>query len=234
MMPVDPAYEPSPGPAGATVLKKEVRAVLVGCGISLSGPVVVSPNVLNRDTVMVHQRSCEFGSPIHRLQLVVALVLTHFDSDGVAIARAVEVGVFSSLVGRDVLDHGIVLHRKVPAEIPDDTTSQRASLEGFCMGIGITSGILGAVNRDVLRFQLAKNATSVAPLGNEVDFQIQLLVKLVRAFRSIGDSPKLTLSERALDGGGVIRAPGEGEDEAGNQNRENRETERFHLNSKRW
>lgn len=138
---------------------------------------VVRHHVGERDVVLVHERGGELGGAVNRLRLVVALVFAHLDPDGVAVSGAVEIGVLASLVGRDVLDDDIVLHRKVPAEIAAGAATQRAPLQCLGVSVGVTGVVLGAVDGDEARLHRSIQSPAVGTLANQVAPHLDDLVE---------------------------------------------------------
>ena len=181
MVAINSSHEPAPGRAGAATFEEKVGAIFVRGLVALTRPMVVSADIFDRDLMVIHQRRGELGGALHCFDLVVPVVFAHLDADGVAVAGAVEIGVFAALIGRYVLDDRIFLDSEMPAEVADHAASQSPSVERFGVGVGVTGGVLSAVNRDEARLHPAKDAAAILALGNEIDLQVQLLVRLVRA-----------------------------------------------------
>ena len=91
----------------------------------MAGPFVMGNHAGEWKFVLVHQPSCEFGSPINSPRTAVTRVLAHFDPDAIAISGAVVIGVIPLLIGREMLHRDVFVDRVVPGKPAEGTPLQR-------------------------------------------------------------------------------------------------------------
>ena len=109
-------------------------------------------------------------------------MLTHFDTDREPVSRAMEIRMLALLADRHVLDRLAVVDGEVPDKIADSIAgfglwrSQRATLEGDGMTLGIGMIILRAVYGDVSRSHRPDDLSSVSPLRHHVGPQVHLTI----------------------------------------------------------
>ena len=82
-----------------------------------AAPVLVGDHVLERDTVAFREHGSEFRGAVEREFGVVAFVLTHFETQGFAIALTFVVGVLTLLVFREALVDRVLVDGVMPGEV---------------------------------------------------------------------------------------------------------------------
>jgi len=123
----------------------------------------------------------------------------------------------------------------VPAKVTTDATTERSPVQGLGMGVGIAGGILGAVDRDVLRRHLADESTAILALGDQIDFQIEVFLSVAGVQGHILHGSELTFPDLPLARGrGLVRVARSKEEEGADQRRHRDEGEStFHETGKR-
>ena len=136
---------------------------------------IVRHNIIKWNVMSLHQIRCQLGGTIKCAVVIIATMLAHLDPDACAIAHAIYISMFALLVGRQMLDGHILLHRIMPDQVANAiATTQGTLLQGSSMIIGIASVILCAVNGDVTRTHRHVLPVSVTALRNDVFVQVHL------------------------------------------------------------
>ena len=73
--------------------------------------------------MFVHQVGGKFRRALKRGRTAIASIFTHFDSERIPVAWTIKVGVFTLLIGRQVLDRTVLIGGEVPDKVADAITS---------------------------------------------------------------------------------------------------------------
>lgn len=106
-------------------------------------PVVVRDNIAERNIVLGHQASRQFGSTVISLGLAVRTYLAHLNGDGIPVSRPALVRMVPPPVQWQMLDGMVLVHSKMPAK-----TARFPLIQIFGMTTGISRRIGRTVNRN--------------------------------------------------------------------------------------
>ena len=142
------------------------------------------------DVILVHQPCGEFGGSFNGGRAAVASVFAHFDGDAVVVSRSVKIGVFSLLVGGQVLDGYVLIHGVVPRQVSDAVSApafvsaESAGPECLRVPPGISAGgvVLGAVDGDIPGAHTAAHLSPVPSFRNVAFVDIDFAVESCRTF----------------------------------------------------
>ena len=109
--------EPLPLGPGVPIIEKVVRAVFVRLAQATARPVVVGNHFAQRNIVLLHQVGRQLGGALKGGRPAIALIFTHFNTDGVAVTRPTKISMLTLLVGGQVLHGTIFINAKVPDKI---------------------------------------------------------------------------------------------------------------------
>lgn len=189
---VDFGQKPLPLGSGATVVEQVVRAILMGLTDSLAWPVVMRDDFTQGNVVLLHQVSGQLGCALNGRRSAVALIFTHFNPDGVAVARPTEICVLTLLVGRQVLYCTVLVHCKMPDKVTYAVVvtrlagAQFAILESFrvTQSVRTTRKVLRAVNGNVAGCHASAVLAGVTAPWNVILNDTCLTVEGARTFGS--------------------------------------------------
>lgn len=137
-------------------------------------------DISERNVIPLHQDGGEHGCVLDGPGAVVAFVFAHFDTDGLAISRTMEIRMFA-LFGRwHVLNGSIIIHGVMPNQKADSVAvfgngrTKCAVLECLRMTFCTSREVLRAMNGDVARRHGADNFPPVCSLADHVHLQPDL------------------------------------------------------------
>ncbi len=163
-----------------------MRAGLVERSGANPRPIVMGDDVAERNVMLLHEEGGQFGGALHGLGDAVAIVFTHFNSDGVIVSLAIKVGMFALFSGGNVLDGNVILHGEMPSKETNAVSAgplmgpQCSSVQGPGVGVGITRFVFRGVNRDIRWIHGTIKSSPIFTGGNQIPSHIGFTQKLGR------------------------------------------------------
>jgi hypothetical protein len=132
--------------------------------------------MIERDIILAHQSGCQLRGAVDGAAKIVAPVYTHFDPDRRPVSLAFVISMLSSLVSREGLVNGMIVHSEMPGEKSSTIVTASEPLvhgERVIQCVGATRPIVGRMNSDKCRTHRPMQGTSAFPWGDDVlrDFQ---------------------------------------------------------------
>ena len=131
----------------------------------------VRNDVIERDAILAHEFGRQLRGAVDGTANIVAPVYAHFDSDGRSVSLAFVISMLSSLVSRQALVNGMIVHREMPGKESGAIVPASESLlhgERVTERVGPTRGIVRRMDRDKCRTHRPVQWTPTSVWGNDV------------------------------------------------------------------